>query len=89
MLESDMKFRPQRLQFHSRFQTVRRFRAAADETVNFFLDVDERWLHGAVSLIVCIPQSKLTAVKMWQMDVAVEVTRLKLSQRLLTSSATQ
>jgi hypothetical protein len=28
-------------------------------------------------------------VKMWQMDVAVEVTRLKLSQRLLTSSATQ
>ncbi len=50
-----------------RGKRIGRFRAAADETVNFFLDVDERWLHGAVSLIVCLPQSKLAAVKMRQM----------------------
>jgi hypothetical protein len=46
-----------------RGKRIGRNRAAADETVNFFLDVDERWLHGAVKLIVCNPQSKLAAVK--------------------------
>jgi hypothetical protein len=40
---------------------VGRFRPAADETINLFLNVDERWLHDAVSLIVCLPQSKLAA----------------------------
>ena len=42
------------------------FRPAADEAVNFFLDVDERWFHNTASLNGCNPQSKLAAEKMRQ-----------------------
>ena len=50
MLESLVKLRAQRLQFQTRFQTVRRLGPLADDAINFFFDVDEGLFHGVASI---------------------------------------
>lgn len=53
-----VKFRPQRLQLHARFQAIRRLRPAPDESVNLFLNIYQRLFHGCTSLVRSAVQSK-------------------------------
>ena len=59
MLERLMELQARGLQLHSGFQAIRRLRAPADEAVNLFLDVDERWFHSAASIGRGAGQSKV------------------------------
>lgn len=58
MLESLVQLRGRFLQLHSGPQTVRRFGAAADESVDFFLNVDKRLFHGVFRIDRRTRQSK-------------------------------
>jgi hypothetical protein len=59
MLEGTMKFHGGGLQLHAGLQTIGRFGAATDESINFFFQINKRLFHGTATIGPRPEQSKL------------------------------